>query len=113
MKLQPDQFDVQAISGYGPGWVGVNGEKITTSVIVASTINMLALAKIMAGRWRQEALAAQAQEVAEVGKELYKRLAVMGSHVAKLGRNLATGTDDLRTLAVTGHSRIEPPQPAR
>lgn len=57
-------------------------------VIVASTINMLALAKIMAGMWRQEALAAQAQEVAEVGKELYKRLATMGGHVAKLGRNL-------------------------
>jgi uncharacterized protein len=37
MKLQPDKFDVQAISGYGPGWVGVNGEKITHSVIVAST----------------------------------------------------------------------------
>ena len=37
MKLQPDTFDVQAISGYGPGWVAVNGEKITHSVIVAST----------------------------------------------------------------------------
>ncbi|HEY8049179.1 MAG TPA: Mth938-like domain-containing protein [Ramlibacter sp.] len=37
MKLQPDQFDVQAISGYGAGWVAVNGERITHSVIVAST----------------------------------------------------------------------------
>lgn len=36
MKLQPDQFDVQAITGYGPGWVGVNGEKITHSVIIGS-----------------------------------------------------------------------------
>lgn len=61
-------------------------------VIVASTINMLALAKIMAGMWRQEALAAQAQEVAEAGKELYKRLATMGGHVAKLGRNLGLAT---------------------
>lgn len=61
-------------------------------VIIASTINMLALAKVMAGMWRQEALAAQAQEVAEVGKELYRRLAVMGSHVQKLGRNLNQAT---------------------
>jgi DNA recombination protein RmuC len=61
-------------------------------VIIASTINMLALAKIMAGMWRQEALAAQAHEVAEVGKELYRRLSVMGSHVAKLGRNLGLPT---------------------
>lgn len=62
------------------------------SVIVASTINMLALAKIMAGMWRQETLAAQAQEVAVAGKELYRRLAVMGGHVAKLGRNLGLAT---------------------
>jgi DNA recombination protein RmuC len=61
-------------------------------VIIASTINMLALAKIMAGMWRQEALAAQAQEVAEAGKELYRRLSVMGGHVAKLGRNLGLAT---------------------
>lgn len=61
-------------------------------VIVASTINMLALAKVMAGMWRQEVLAAQAKEVAEVGKELYRRLSVMGAHVAKLGRNLNLAT---------------------
>ena len=61
-------------------------------VIIASTINMLALAKIMAGMWRQEALAAQAQEVADAGKELYRRLAAMGGHVAKLGRNLGLAT---------------------
>ena len=35
-------------------------------VIIASTINMLALAKVMAGMWRQEALAAQAKEVAQI-----------------------------------------------
>ncbi len=36
MKLQPDKSDVQTISGHGPGWVGVNGEKITSSVIISS-----------------------------------------------------------------------------
>ncbi len=36
MKLQPDKSDVQSISGYGPGWVGVAGEKITSSVILSS-----------------------------------------------------------------------------
>jgi uncharacterized protein len=36
MKLQPDKSDVQSISGYGPGWVGVDGEKITHSVIISS-----------------------------------------------------------------------------
>lgn len=61
-------------------------------VIVASTINMLALAKVMAGMWRQEGLAQQAQEVGRLGKELYARLQTMGGHVEKLGKNLATAT---------------------
>jgi len=61
-------------------------------VIIASTINMLALAKVMAGMWQQETLAAQAKEIAEVGKELYRRLSTMGGHVAKLGRNLSLAT---------------------
>jgi len=36
MKLQPDQSDVQTITGYGPGWVGVGSEKITHSVVLSS-----------------------------------------------------------------------------
>ena len=31
MKLQPDKSDVQTISAHGPGWVGVDGEKISTA----------------------------------------------------------------------------------
>lgn len=36
MKLQPDKSDVQTITGYGPGWIGVNGEKLTHSVLIGS-----------------------------------------------------------------------------
>jgi DNA recombination protein RmuC len=57
-------------------------------VILASTINMLALAKVMAGMWRQEKLAEEAEKIGALGKELYARLLTMGGHVAKLGRNL-------------------------
>jgi uncharacterized protein len=36
MKLEADNFDVQTIQSYGPGWVGVQGEKIMHSVILGS-----------------------------------------------------------------------------
>ncbi|MGY8904501.1 MAG: Mth938-like domain-containing protein [Burkholderiales bacterium] len=36
MKLQPDTFDVQSISGYGPGWVAVNGERVEHSLVIGS-----------------------------------------------------------------------------
>jgi DNA recombination protein RmuC len=61
-------------------------------VVIASTINMLALAKVMAGMWREEALTQQAKEIGETGKELYKRLSAMAGHVQRLGRNLNQAT---------------------
>ena len=36
MKLQPDKFEVQSITGYGSGWIALNGEKITTSLVMGS-----------------------------------------------------------------------------
>jgi len=36
MKLQPDIISVQSINSYGPGWIGVAGEKIRHSVIIGS-----------------------------------------------------------------------------
>ena len=36
MKLQPDKFDVQSIRAYGPGWVALDSEKITSSLIISS-----------------------------------------------------------------------------
>ena len=37
MKLQPDKSDVQSISGYGAGWIAVDGERIGHSVVISST----------------------------------------------------------------------------
>lgn len=36
MKLQPDKSTVQTISGYGPGWIAVDAEKISTSLVLGS-----------------------------------------------------------------------------
>ena len=42
MKLQPDKFDVQSITGYGPDWVGINTDKVGHSVVVGSRGERLA-----------------------------------------------------------------------
>ena len=36
MKFQADPIDAQSISGYGPGWVAVDGETITSGVILGA-----------------------------------------------------------------------------
>ena len=36
MKLQPDRSSTQTITGHGPGWVAVDGQRIDHSLIVGS-----------------------------------------------------------------------------
>jgi uncharacterized protein len=36
MKLQPDAASGPTITGYGPGWVAVNGEQVTASIVIPS-----------------------------------------------------------------------------
>ena len=36
MKLQPDRMDVLAVTGYGEGWIALNGDKVENSVIISS-----------------------------------------------------------------------------
>lgn len=36
MKLQPDRIDTLSVTGYGPGWIGISGEKVMRSVVITS-----------------------------------------------------------------------------
>ncbi|MDM7830764.1 DNA recombination protein RmuC [Cellulomonas edaphi] len=55
-------------------------------VVIATPVTLLALLRTVAYAWRQDALAANAQAVLTLGKELHGRLATMGGHLARLGR---------------------------
>ena len=36
MKLQPDRMDTLAVTGYGPGWIAVNGQRYHHSLLITS-----------------------------------------------------------------------------
>ena len=57
-------------------------------VLLATPTNLVAIARTVASVWRQERLAEEAAEIARLGKDLHSRLATMGGHVARMGRNL-------------------------
>ena len=61
-------------------------------VLLATPTNLVAIARTVASVWRQERLAEEAAEIARLGKELHARLATMGGHVARMGRNLELAT---------------------
>ncbi|MCA0370044.1 MAG: DNA recombination protein RmuC [Proteobacteria bacterium] len=61
---------------------------VEKKVILATPATLIALLHAVAYGWRQEALTQNAQEISQLGKELYKRLADVGAHMTKLGQDL-------------------------
>ncbi len=57
-------------------------------VVIATPMTLVATLRTVAYAWRQDALAANAQQVLDLGRELHSRLATLGGHVGRLGRQL-------------------------
>jgi DNA recombination protein RmuC len=58
------------------------------NVVLATPATLMALLRTISYSWRQEALAANAKQVHDLGRDLYKRLATLGGHFDRLGRSL-------------------------
>lgn len=65
-------------------------QAMASRVVIVTPTTLFALCKAVAYGWRAEEQSRNADEVAKLGKELYKRLSVMGSHAAAVGRALDT-----------------------
>jgi DNA recombination protein RmuC len=63
-------------------------EAMDRRVVIVTPSTLFALCKAVAYGWRVEDQAANARKVAELGRELYKRVAVMGAHAAGVGKAL-------------------------
>jgi DNA recombination protein RmuC len=75
-------------------------------VLLATPTNLIAIARTVAAVWRQEKLAGQAREIAALGKELYARMSVMGSHIAKVGKNLDQATGAYNAFVGSFESQV-------
>lgn len=63
-------------------------EAMEKRVLLVTPTTLFGLCKAVAYGWRVEDQARNADEVAQLGKELYKRLSVMGGHVQGVGKAL-------------------------
>jgi len=64
-----------------------------SGVIIATPTVLVAMLRTVAHTWRAEALAKNARDVLDTGRDLYKRLATMGEHLAKVGAAIDRASD--------------------
>jgi DNA recombination protein RmuC len=83
-------------------------DAFASKVIITTPSTMVALAKSVAYGWRQEQSAKNAQEIAELGRELYRRMAVMADHLGKVGDAIGSTVQRYNALLGSVESRVMP-----
>jgi len=63
-------------------------EAMDRRVVIVTPTTLFALCKAVVYGWRVEEQAANARKIADLGRELYKRIAVMGAHAGSVGKAL-------------------------
>ncbi|HKE51989.1 MAG TPA: DNA recombination protein RmuC [Actinomycetes bacterium] len=76
------------------------------NIVLATPSNLIALLRTVGYAWRQEALAANAQKVFDLGRELHGRLATMGRHLNKLGGQLESAVKSYNETVASVESRV-------
>ena len=76
------------------------------NVVLATPSTLIALLRTVAYTWRQEALATNAAQVHQLGRELYQRLSTLGGHMDKLGRSLSSAVGSYNQTVSSLESRV-------
>ncbi len=79
---------------------------LRSKVALVSPASLFALARTVAFTWQQEALTQNAQELLDLGQELYARLSTLGNHVGSLGGALTRSIESYNKMVGALESRV-------
>lgn len=77
-------------------------------ILIATPTTLVGLLRTVELGWRQERIAAEAQEIAGAAGELYGRMGTFLQHLSKSGRQLASAVNAYNSAVASAESRVMP-----
>lgn len=77
-------------------------------ILIATPTTLVGLLRTVELGWRQERIAAEAQEIASAARELHSRFAVFLGHMGKAGRQLGSAVNAYNDAVGSAETRVQP-----
>ena len=81
---------------------------VEQQVLIATPMTLIGLLRAIHYGWKQELIAESAREIAEIGRELHKRIATFAEPFAKVGRQLTSAVGAYNEAAGSFDRRVLP-----
>ena len=104
MFLPGDRFYAAALEQM-PGLIE---EAFANRVLIATPTTLIGLLQAVQTGWRQERLAANAEEISRAGRDLHERLATFGERLAKVGSTLGRTVEAFNETVGSFEGRVLP-----
>ncbi|MDR2436046.1 MAG: DNA recombination protein RmuC [Puniceicoccales bacterium] len=81
---------------------------VSKRVIPATPTTLIALLQAVAYGWKQDKIAAEAKNIADMGREMYKRIRVFFDHFERVGKSLSASVKSYNEASLSAETRLLP-----